>query len=96
MEEDKNFIKWLLNNNSIVESVTNVSASWIAGYLKEPEDSMGKESYLEVIYWYLEGYEKFADMNREVECLWLNSRIEKLRKIYHKDKGEGNYLTVIK
>ena len=84
--EDEDFSKWLLENEQMVKEIINIEPSYIAGYLEEIEGSINSEGYLDMIYWELGKCQEFEMMQGAAKYLWVQSRIEKVKKLYEKAK----------
>jgi hypothetical protein len=80
--EDENFGSWLLENEQIVKEIINIDPDYIVGYLSEIEGTINSEGYLDMIYWELGQEQKFEQRQRAAKYLWVQSRIEKLKKLY--------------
>ena len=84
--EDENFNNWLMDNEQIVKEIIPVHPGFIADYLSEIEGSINSEANLDMMYWELGQSRKFEIMQPAAKYSWVESRIEKLRKLYKKSK----------
>jgi hypothetical protein len=86
--EDIDFNNWLLDNEQLVKEIINIDIGYIAGYLEETEGSINSEGYIDMIYWELGQNQKFENMQGSAKYLWVQSRIEKVKKLYEETKGD--------
>jgi len=86
--EDEDFSNWLLDNEQVVKEIINIDVNYIAGYVEEIEGTINSEGYLDMIYWELGQNQKFEKMQGAAKYLWVKSRIEKVKKLYEKTKGQ--------